>query len=276
MQSIEAAFELDITHPNYQRWQRAIDFAVERGKLICSILDDFIDLKNSTILDAGCGVGGTSIALQERGAMVTALDRDPARLEALRKRSPSIELMHTELEDIPLPDESFNGVVLQDVLEHVNDPGKVLQEVHRVLASDGLAYISTPNRHSILNIISDPHWGLAMAALKSREDLRTMLRKHRPADAERSDLAQLFSYKQLAALLADAGLEPTLRQKQVTEIMFTEPEKVVWTKSHLSAIRIAKKLALPRLVQALLSNNAGIINRFISPAWYIVARKASE
>ena len=136
MSLTKTAFELDISHPNYLRWQRAIDYAVERGDLVCKILEDFIRLKDSTILDAGCGVGGTSIALAGHGAKVTALDRDPARLETLRQRNPAIDLKQAELEDLPFPEESFNGIVLQDVLEHVRDPKQVLHEVQRSQAAD--------------------------------------------------------------------------------------------------------------------------------------------
>jgi len=45
---------------------------------------------------------------------------------------------------IPLSDGAFDAVVVQAVLEHVLDPGKVVAEVHRVLREDGLVYAETP------------------------------------------------------------------------------------------------------------------------------------
>jgi len=46
--------------------------------------------------------------------------------------------------NIPFPDNFFDGVILQAVLEHVVDPFKCVAEVHRVLKSGGLVYAETP------------------------------------------------------------------------------------------------------------------------------------
>lgn len=46
--------------------------------------------------------------------------------------------------DIPFQDESFDGVVVQAVLEHVVDPYKCCEEIHRVLKEQGVVYAETP------------------------------------------------------------------------------------------------------------------------------------
>jgi uncharacterized protein YbaR (Trm112 family)/SAM-dependent methyltransferase len=46
--------------------------------------------------------------------------------------------------DIPFEDESFDAVVIQAVLEHVADPYRCVEEVHRVLNKQGLVYAETP------------------------------------------------------------------------------------------------------------------------------------
>ena len=46
--------------------------------------------------------------------------------------------------NIPFPDDFFDCVILQAVLEHVVDPFRCVQEVHRVLKNDGLVYAETP------------------------------------------------------------------------------------------------------------------------------------
>lgn len=46
--------------------------------------------------------------------------------------------------DIPFQDESFDGVIAQAVLEHVVDPYRCVEEMHRVLKKDGLVYAETP------------------------------------------------------------------------------------------------------------------------------------
>jgi SAM-dependent methyltransferase len=45
---------------------------------------------------------------------------------------------------IPLASGSVDAVVVQAVLEHVLDPARVVAEIHRVLAEDGLVYAETP------------------------------------------------------------------------------------------------------------------------------------
>lgn len=56
---------------------------------------------------------------------------------------PSIELV-CDAHDIPFTDQSFDGVVVQAVLEHVADPHRCVEEIHRVLKKDGVIYAETP------------------------------------------------------------------------------------------------------------------------------------
>jgi SAM-dependent methyltransferase/uncharacterized protein YbaR (Trm112 family) len=46
--------------------------------------------------------------------------------------------------DIPFEDESFDGVIVQAVLEHVVDPFRCVEEIHRVLKKRGLVYAEIP------------------------------------------------------------------------------------------------------------------------------------
>ena len=45
---------------------------------------------------------------------------------------------------LPLENESVHGVWIMAVLEHVLDPWRVVSEIHRVLAKDGIVYSDTP------------------------------------------------------------------------------------------------------------------------------------
>lgn len=45
---------------------------------------------------------------------------------------------------IPLPNESVSRIILDTVLEHVADPRSAVNEMHRLLARGGLAYITLP------------------------------------------------------------------------------------------------------------------------------------
>jgi uncharacterized protein YbaR (Trm112 family)/SAM-dependent methyltransferase len=46
--------------------------------------------------------------------------------------------------DIPFDNESFDGVIIQVTLEHVVDPYRCVEEIHRVLKKNGIVYAETP------------------------------------------------------------------------------------------------------------------------------------
>ena len=45
---------------------------------------------------------------------------------------------------LPFSDDSMDGVIIQAVLEHVLDPGRCVEEIHRVLRLGGVVYCETP------------------------------------------------------------------------------------------------------------------------------------
>lgn len=69
---------------------------------------------------------------------------------------PSIELVETDVtlggrtmlvldaHSLPFADESFDGVIIQAVLEYLVDPGRCVTEIHRALKEGGLVYAETP------------------------------------------------------------------------------------------------------------------------------------
>ncbi len=56
---------------------------------------------------------------------------------------PRTELI-CDCHDLPFPDEFFNAVVIQAVLEHVLDPFRCVDEIHRTLKTGGIIYAETP------------------------------------------------------------------------------------------------------------------------------------
>ncbi|MBN1309935.1 MAG: methyltransferase domain-containing protein [Anaerolineae bacterium] len=52
--------------------------------------------------------------------------------------------MICDAHDLPFVDGSFDGVIIQAVLEHVVDPYRCAAEIHRVLDFDGIVYAETP------------------------------------------------------------------------------------------------------------------------------------
>jgi ubiquinone/menaquinone biosynthesis C-methylase UbiE len=85
-------------------------------------------------------VGGGTI-----GNGVEALYADPRlRLIAFDVYGSTVTQFIADAHQIPLADASVDAVVVQAVLEHVLDPRRVVEEIHRVLRDDGIVYAETP------------------------------------------------------------------------------------------------------------------------------------
>lgn len=92
------------------------------------------------LLDVGCGTGW----IADHFADYTGVDGSPDAVAAAGERGRNVQL-HDVDRPLPFPDESFDGVVLKDLLEHVADPVAVVREVRRVLRPGGRAFASSPD-----------------------------------------------------------------------------------------------------------------------------------
>lgn len=103
-----------------------------------------------TLLDLGCAGGFMAEALADRGAEVTGIDpaRDAIDVARVHAETTGRDIRYDVGvgEALPYDDDSFDIVVCVDVLEHVSDLQKVLDEVARVLRPGGLFLFDTINR----------------------------------------------------------------------------------------------------------------------------------
>ncbi len=273
MNTIDTIFALDHAHPNYARWQRAIDASVLRGELVVKILSQNISLRGRKILDVGCGVGGTSRALEKSGASVIAIDINPERVAYVRNRFGIESTGVSDATELPFNNESFDAVILQDVIEHASGRDTLLREIFRVLKSDGTLYLSTPNRFSVLNIVADPHWGLPLIALLSRKGVRFFIHTLLKRETDRTDFAALLSLKSLLRLLDESSFKMQFSHRLVAKTLFDHPSSVVWSDAHLTVVRWIRRMRLHRLFINIVNDHTGFFNRFINPTWYSMCKK---
>jgi 2-polyprenyl-3-methyl-5-hydroxy-6-metoxy-1,4-benzoquinol methylase len=106
------------------------------------------------VLDVGCGWGGKAVSYAERSGLrsITGFDLaeafDPTVAEkfaASHSVADRCRFTTGVAEDIPFPPESFDVALLDDVLEHVADPVKVIGECARVLRPGGLLLVKFPS-----------------------------------------------------------------------------------------------------------------------------------
>jgi len=92
------------------------------------------------VLDLACGSGYGTPLLRATGANVVALDLERA---CAREAGPGV---CARGEALPFPDGAFDCVVCFEAIEHVAEPEAIVAEIARVLAPEGAAFVSTPNR----------------------------------------------------------------------------------------------------------------------------------
>lgn len=66
-------------------------------------------------------------------------------VEIAKAKVKKANLFVGDAQDIDLKENTFDFVVCMDILEHVDDPLKVMNETIRVLKREGIAVITTPN-----------------------------------------------------------------------------------------------------------------------------------
>jgi SAM-dependent methyltransferase len=101
-----------------------------------------------TWLDLGCADGGYAAALLDAGVeRVVGVDIEPDRIAAAEARAiPNTRFLVAPSEELPFPDESFDGVLLNEVLEHVTDEQATLRQVRRLVRAGGVLALMSPNR----------------------------------------------------------------------------------------------------------------------------------
>jgi SAM-dependent methyltransferase len=123
-------------HPS-QIWTRGLERRL-------AMMRREVPLEGKRILDVGCGVGEFVRRLREFSQDVYGVDVDAERVQRGAEHLPDLALSVGEY--LPFAADTFDVVLLHEVIEHVTDDLATLREVRRVLRPDGRAVIFCPNR----------------------------------------------------------------------------------------------------------------------------------
>lgn len=110
-------------------------------------------IRSKDVLDVGSGFGGRAVRWRELGAhSVVGLEVTPDHISNSRRfaeeRGVEVDFVLGVGEDLPFADGCFQTVTMYDVLEHVVDPARVLNETFRVLRAGGVLACVFPGYYS--------------------------------------------------------------------------------------------------------------------------------
>lgn len=163
------------------------------------------------VLDLGCGWGTFGFALADEVREVVGLDFSERSVALCRERleaapRENLHFVCADAGDTGLEDGSFDFVIAADLFEHLypDDAGRVVREVHRVLAPGGRLAIWTPHRGHVLEILKNN--GILLEPDPTHVDYKSM--------------------GDLRSILTDAGFSI---------------EKAYYAESHLPGLRIVER-----------------------------------
>ena len=152
--------ERDFIFPTGRAWAEDLGYPPELAKVPDHAVESFAGVANpfslgrlapgERVLDLGSGAGTDSfVAAQMVGeqGQVTGIDMtapmlDKARAAAAELGVKNVEFVEAEAEQLPFPDESFDVVISNGVIDLIPDKDAVFSELQRVLVPGGRMQIA--------------------------------------------------------------------------------------------------------------------------------------
>jgi len=134
--------------------------------------------KKGRLLDIGCAAGFLLDEARKDGWEVHGIELSKWAVDFAKKKFGISTIFNGVLKNAGYPDNYFDAVVMKDSIEHLTDPKGTLIEIRRILKSDGILCINTPDIDSLVSrILKARWWGIKQSHLYyfTRKTLKKML-----------------------------------------------------------------------------------------------------
>ncbi len=148
-----------------------------------AFIQRYISLDCQRVVDVGCGGGILTEALARQGAEALGIDLsedliDVADLHALESGVTTVRYQKISAEDLASEQaETFDHVTCMEMLEHVPDPGSIINACATLVKPGGMVFFSTLNRKPkayVLAILAAEH--LLRMLPKGTHDYKTFIK----------------------------------------------------------------------------------------------------
>jgi 2-polyprenyl-3-methyl-5-hydroxy-6-metoxy-1,4-benzoquinol methylase len=136
---------------------------------------------NKRVIDFGCATGYFAQFLKQRGCYVVGVELNPEAAKMAEHYCDEVFVADLDFVSVPeiLRDQKFEVAVFGDVLEHLRDPWRVLEETRQLLQPGGFVVASIPNiAHGAVRLsLLQGHFEYADLGLLDNTHLRFFTRK---------------------------------------------------------------------------------------------------
>ena len=176
-------------------WTRS-EYHQTYNQYLCEykIKDCLSHVSGESLLDLACGDGLMTAVFAQHFKRVVGVDASGAHLEKARIRCPELEFVESLIETIQF-DETFDAILMLDVLEHMIDPIAALKKSASFLAPGGRLVAHVPNANAVNRKIN-----VIMGSLTHCAELS-------PFDLEIAGHRRSYTLESLTKDFEDAGLK---------------------------------------------------------------------